>query len=216
MAIVCESNKYIYVSGGKCATTSINNTLRAIRGFKGYEPAHIDADLWKRYNKHLPAKKIKDLIGNDIWNEYFKFTFIRNTYSWVVSSFFFMVKIGMLKGPEDGLMTMENFQQVVDYYKSSVGRRYDDSYPIRSQKVFISDNEGKIIVDWIGRYESLKDDFATLCQKIKIPSIPLSVINTSHNDKVHWKDQYRKNSEAKDFVYNNWKIDIDYFKFELE
>jgi hypothetical protein len=202
--------------GGKCATGSVNGTLLSMPNVTGYEPAQSDPKLYKMYSKHLPAKKIRDMVGIEKWNEYFKFTFVRNTYSWVTSSFFFMVKIRKLKMPPDGIMTMKNFQQVVDYYQSDVGRRHDRSYPIRSQKIFISDTEGNVIVDYFGRLESLQKDFDYVCNRLGLPQRGLPLCNISQSSQSDWRENYRRNPEAKELVYHKWKIDIDYFDFKLE
>lgn len=216
MALVSDSHKFVYVMGGKCATGSVNGTLLSIPGITGFDPARQNANLWRMYSKHLPAKKIREMIGDVKWNEYFKFTFVRNTYPWIVSSFFFMVKIGMLKMPSNKIMTMKNFQEVINYYQSPAGRRHDNSYPIRSQKMFISDESGNVIVDYIGRVETLQKDFNNVCKQINVKSKPLPLCNTSYSSRGDWKIHYIKNPEAQQLIYYKLKIDIDYFKFKLD
>lgn len=215
MASVSDSHKFIYVSGGRCATTSINTSLSHIPGIDSYEPARADPVIWKSYNKHLPAKKIRELIGEEKWNQYFKFTFVRNTYSWIVSSFFFQAQKGTLNMPPSGIMTMKDFQEIADFFQTPGGRRYDDSWPIRSQKCFISDNNYDIIVDYIGRFEFLQDDFNTVCDKIGAARTELPIMNASHASASDWKINYKNNPSAEEFVYEKWKIDIDYFGFKL-
>lgn len=224
MSLVSHSHKFIYPSSGRCGTGSIHGTFRKMEGFSGYDPAKNNKNMWKKYDKHAPARVLKKLINNDkIWNSYFKFTFVRNTYSHVISSYFFWVKIGRSPKPLNGIMDMACFEEVVKYYKTPVGRRYDNMTNIRSQHSFICDEKGKNMMDFVGRFETLQSDFDSICKKINIPPIQLPIQNSSaasnkgkYGSKVHWKEHYRQNPEAQEFVYKHWKRDIDAFKFKLE
>jgi hypothetical protein len=217
MSLVSTSHKFIYPSGGRCATGSIHAALMKIPNFQGSDPARSNPNWWKKYNKHTPLRHIQRMVSEEQWNTYFKFSFVRNTYSHIVSSFFFWTKIGMYKNPKNGIMTMDDFQKAVDYYTTPVGRRHDECTNIRSQHSFISDSDGKILLDFVGHYETLRDDFNHICQQIGVQNIELTKQNASLASKgVHWKEHYRQNPEAKDFVYHWWKRDIDAFDFKLE
>jgi hypothetical protein len=74
------------------------------------------------------------------------------------------------------------------------------------------------MVDFVGRFEYLQEDFNKICKKIGVKPIELTRQNSSvaSRGKVHWKEHYRQNPEAKDFVYKHWKRDIDAFNFQLE
>ena len=40
---------------------------------------------------HMPAQQIKNQLGNDVWNNYFKFCVIRNPFDRLVSEFYFRI-----------------------------------------------------------------------------------------------------------------------------
>jgi len=221
--MVSTSHNFIYVSGGRNATGAIKGALVKIPGLKYYEPAKLNKGDWKKFNKHMPARHIKRVIPKDQWKNCYKFTFVRNTYSWVVSSFFFWVKIGMRPMPKGGIMTMDDFKFAVKYYKSPAGRRHDECSKIRSQLSFISDKNRQGLMDYIGTFESLQDDFNIICREIGINPIQLTVQNSSaasmnkpHSIGIPWREHYHRNANAQEFVYQNWKMDIDHFKFKLE
>lgn len=215
MAMISHSHKFIYVSGGKCATGAIAGILQRNSNLTFFEPANTNSEWWQKYNKHMPARMIQKFVGKEVWDQYFKFTFVRNTYSWIVSSFFFMVKIGMLPKPPKGIMSIKSFKQVLNYYQTPAGRRYDDLSPVRSQKTFISDKNGNVMVDMIGHFESLQEDFDQICSRLSLPQRTLAHCNPSPS-RIPWIEQYRQNKEAQEFVYHHWKQDIDYFKFRLD
>jgi len=223
MARVSNTHKFIYISGGRNATGAINAAIEKIPGVKMFEPAKTNKNLWNKFNKHAPARIVKEIVGNEIWNDYFTFTFVRNTYSWVISSVGFWFKIGRLRAPKDGYLTMDHFREAVKYYKTPIGRRYDNCSEIRSQHSFICDESGNIIIDYVGHFESLQDGFNQICAKIPVKPISLTVQNSSmaslqkkHSIGIHWKEHYRRNPEAQEYVYKHWKRDIDAFGFKLE
>ena len=73
-------------------------------------------------------------------------------------------------------------------------------------------NEGKILVDFIGKFENLQEDFNLICEKIKIKNFELEKINQyNHKDyKLYYSD---KDIEK---VYNLYKRDIEYFGYKFE
>ena len=220
--MVSKSHNFIYVSGGRNATGAVKGALVKIPKLEYFEPAKKNPGDWKKYNKHMPARDIKRVVSPKVWNESFKFTIMRNTYSWVVSSFFFWVKIGMRPMPKNNIMTMDDFEFAVKYYKSPAGRRHDECSDIRSQHSFISDKDGNIILDFVGVFEKLQDSFNAICHAIKVAPIQLTVQNTSaasqnqrHSTGVHWSEHYKQNGYAQEYVYKHWKRDIDAFKFKL-
>lgn len=215
MTIVCTSHNYIYVSGGRCATVSIHDALHSVPGQKQYEPAKITQELWRKYDRHMPARFIKKHVSQLLFDPAFKFTFVRNTYRWVPSLFFFMVKLGMLNRPADGVMKLRDFQQVIAYCKSPAGRRHDDSITIRSQLGFLSDRDGTVLVDFIGRVEHLDDGFLHVCNTIGIKPPKLAHRNSSENASIDWRAHY-ETPGAIGVVEDSWQNDIDYFGFTLD
>jgi len=217
MSMVSKSHKYVYVSGGRNATGSIRAALLTIPDMTHFEPAKLNKGDWRLYDKHMPARHIKRVIGSDLWNKCFKFTFVRNPFSWVVSSFFFWVKVKRSQMPANGIMTMDNFEEVVSYYRTDVGRRYDECSPIRSQHSFICNAKGKVMVDFVGRFENLQSDFDTVCECIGVKPITLLKQNTSQASRgVDWREHYRQNPGAKRLVETHWGRDLKAFNYTLE
>ena len=58
-------------------------------GIIGYRGNNARSSTW--YN-HMPAKEIFDLIGQDTWDRYYKFTVVRNPFDKLISGFFMYEK----------------------------------------------------------------------------------------------------------------------------
>jgi hypothetical protein len=87
-------------------------------------------------------------------------------------------------------------------------------YPMgtpKLQKDNITDENGKIIVDFIGRYETLEQDFKKVCKKLKIQA------NLPHINQSNKKD-YREfyNEKMIKIVEKNFKEDVELFGYEFE
>jgi hypothetical protein len=48
----------------------------------------------KTWTNHMSAEAIKELIGEKIWNSYFKFCVIQNPYDKLISAFHFLTGLG--------------------------------------------------------------------------------------------------------------------------
>lgn len=215
MCLISDSHKFIYLCGGKCATGSIINAIKKDKSVQTYVLEKKNKSDWNKFNKHMPAKIVKKRVGEKKWNDYFKFTFVRNPYDWVSSVFFFHVKRGM-KGyqtPKDGLLKKEHIRLIVDYCKSPIGKRYDNTVNMRTQYGFASNINGDIELNYIGKVENIQYDFDKICKKLKIKSTQLENRNVSSNKTKSYRDRYTP--EARKVVEKYWKQDIKYFNYSF-
>jgi hypothetical protein len=75
----------------------------------------------------------------------------------------------------------------------------------------LTDTKGNIIVDYVGRFESLSDDFDIVCSTLGITAT-LERHNTSkHRDYRSYYDE-----ETKQMVANHWKEDIERFGYTFD
>jgi hypothetical protein len=87
--IISHELKFIFFCVPKTGTTSLEKAL------EGYDES-IDLNngyknLW--VNQHLPPSFMKGFVSSDMWNNYFKFLFVRNPFDWVVSSIKYQAKL---------------------------------------------------------------------------------------------------------------------------
>jgi hypothetical protein len=119
--------------------------------------AHLKAGEYVTLG-HLPAEQFQS---------YFKFSFVRNPWDRIVSEYKYRrypVKI--------------DFKTYLFKHLPAPG--WTDTYcHIIPQHDFLYDETGKLLVDFVGRYETLQADFDTVCTQVGIPPTRLARVNRS-------------------------------------
>ena len=76
---------------------------------------------------------------------------------------------------------------------------------------YLTNKQGEIVTDFIGRFETLQKDFNTICDKIGAPNQKLQHKNkTDHN---HYTEYY--DEESLGIVGDKFKEDIEIFGYRF-
>ena len=144
--------------------------------------------------------------------KYFSFTFVRNPWSRVVSDYSNLRVICEYKTLltdttiKDYLLCVNGYQEI-NHLNNRTGR--GDHF--RSQFEYIHDGTGKVMIDFIGRFENFQQDFNTVCDKIGIPQQPLPHRNKSKHK--HYTEYY--DDETRQLVAEKYSKDIEYFGYKF-
>lgn len=163
-----------------------------------------------RGNKqHRFAKTYKKQIGDKKWNNYFTFTFVRNPWDKMVSQYFYIKK--HIK--EKYKLT---FREFILEFKSCSESEYINGkgIPVKFNPIqlpWILDDDGNCLVDYIGRFENLQQDFHIICDKIGIPRRQLPHLNKTNHK--HYTEYY--DDETRQIVAEKYAKDIEYFGYEF-
>ncbi|KAA6186083.1 sulfotransferase family protein [Thiohalocapsa marina] len=134
---------------GKRAYISEHGIIGA-RGSKGLEQSGWLA--------HMPARKIREGIGEDIWSSYFRFATIRNPYEKAISAYFHQKH--RRRVPIADLATERAAFEVW---------LADDKPPIDRDKFMIGK---QYCLSDVIRFESLLPDLERICSRLGIPFEP--------------------------------------------
>jgi len=119
---------------------------------------------------HIRAVDLRAQLGPAIFNSYFSFAIVRNPWDWQVSLYQFTLKNPLHHQYE----LIEKLGSFDEYLRWRCDRE------IRLQKDFICDNEGQLLVDFVGRFEQIDRDFREVCRRIGV-DVSLPKINVSNS-----------------------------------
>lgn len=168
---------------------------------------------WDKVNKiwmqHATAEQIKNLYCQN-YEDYFSFTFVRNPWCRAVSDYFWMKRnLNLEDSFKNYLLLKGNFDtQRLRYPHLNKEGRGDHILP---QSDFILNSNGEQIVDLIGRFETLQQDFDIVCDKIGIPRKQLPHKNKTNHK--HYTKYY--DDETRQIVAKKYAKDIEYFGYKF-
>lgn len=171
---------------------TLNKFNVKVLGFINYSP----------FPKHSDVHFIIDKIGKDVFDSYFSFGFVRNSWDWQVSVYKYILKS---KNHENHklISSMDDFEEYIKWRCADIRR-------VRFQRDFLYSEEGKPLVDFVGRFENLNDDFQKVCNHLGI-NTSLGRKNVSNT--VPYQENY--NEETKKMVEKTYKRVIDFFGFKF-
>jgi len=170
------SNKYrfLFVHIAKTGGTSVR---AALMPYRWRDPSYYPQWLCSKvsglmghrvvakFPRHAKLIAAQEMLPRDYFNDLFKFVFVRNPWDLQISSFHHIRR----ERPQlmQGIQDFEQFLR----WKLDPSRpwQYHIDTSIERQSNYVIDLNGKVIVDFIGRYESLQDDFNHVCQQVGIP-----------------------------------------------
>jgi hypothetical protein len=208
MVIISHKHKFIYIKSYKTASTSLQIFLSKFCGdddiLTPIEPANTELGIsynkqarnYQGYYSHMGAEEIRNRVGDDIWNQYFRFTFERNPWDKAVS-FYHFYKVNKELD--------EDFDDwIVKWIKRDKGPSNYDLYTI----------DNKIAVDFIGQYKHLERDLKIIFDKINLSLAELPKEKSSYRED---KQDYRSyfNKKTKKLVMKRNKKEILLFGYEF-
>jgi len=199
---VCSIHKFIFVHIPKTAGVSIASAL--------------SMNCLQCHNSAYQIKEIlnKTEFGKKVWQEYFKFSFVRNPWSWVVSNIKYQADyLNVDIDPSMFLTRWMNDKKirVADSFTACMSHNLE-----KCQYTFLSkgdSEDGELLVDFVGKFENLQQDFDYICNKVGMPQKTLLHENKTNQYK-HYSEYY--NEDTKQFIASKFAKDIKYFGYEFE
>lgn len=173
-----------------------------------FNNSRIRKGIWKlnlpgtgNFKSHLTALEIEKKIPSEIFNSFFKFGFVRNPWDWQVSLYFYMKQTETHHQNK----LSENFSTFEEYLEWRV------NYDKHLQKDFYFNDQNESKVDYLGKIESLDEDFKTICEKIGLDN------EIGHSNKSTRSSDYQKyyNSYTKNLVGDHFAEDIQLFNYDF-
>ncbi len=161
----------------------------------------------KFFTEH-PHPKINDVrkfLGDEIWNSYFKFAFVRNPWSLVVSRYHWN-KRGVDCSKQDFKIFLTKYCSKEAYWGPA-------HYYVNDLQQNYTCINGQISLDYIGKIETLHDDFKFILNKLNLPYVDLPKSKSSFKPKYfrHYTEYYTE--DLIDLVSKYFSKDIKDFEY---
>ncbi len=166
---------------------------RGPQNFRIEHPKKPQRKLWRKllgrperywhesvgFYEHMPAWRVRDYVGEDVWRRYYKFAFDRNPWDRQISWYFYKTKT---KGARP---SFESFM-------ASRRRAYVDNHELYMQ-------DGALALDFLGRYESLEADLAMALSEIGVKgglAVPETNVSPDKATRADYRSYYTPRTEA--------------------
>ncbi len=209
--LLSHSHRFLFVHTIRAAGTAIAQTLEPY----GHKPPQ---GRWNRalsklglvqdptriqLREHETALGAKKLLPPEVFDTYYKFAFVRNPWSWLVSVWM------RLKTTEShrhhAAVAPLDFPDYVDW---EIERNQ------RHQHLFVCDERHRVIVDFVGRLESLERDFEQVCRQITVPVRPLEKVGGRKREHQDYRAYYDDGLREK--VARHWARDVELFGYAFD
>lgn len=221
--LVSHSHRFIYTKTLKTAGTSVEsyferfcmpndewtesharNAYVSESGIVGFRGDNMPANC--RWWNHMPAALIKDRVGKEIWENYFKFCVVRNPYDKVVSAFYFFRRMSNAALAESNDLDRERAQ--FEHWLLHMRQ-----IPIDRDKYLI---DGEFCLDEVVRYETLAADLERICDRLRVSWEPAALPTFKSGIRPNYAkavDLYTDISRK--IVKNAYAFELDFFKYDF-
>ena len=186
--------KCIFIHIPKTAGTSVSRTLFN-RGSR-----HV------AYFEYEKANRRK-------FNQYFKFSFVRNPWDRLVSTFFYLKRGGMghmdKHWAEQNLAAFDDFESFVHNWVTK--KNVWSWVHFVPQHHFICDDKLNVKMDFVGRMECIQSDFSHVAEKIDSPA---QLVRTNVGSHDNYRDYY--DAETRKIVADVYEKDIALFGYQFD
>jgi hypothetical protein len=207
--IISHKFRYIFFAIPKTGTHSVRQALRQHMGAQDLE--QVGLFVQKKFpfpefrdigHGHLSALQIRPVLGEEVFSSYTKFAFVRNPFDRFVSYCAFMGR------------NSNQFDSDPSGFMRYVIRelRPFDHLLFQPQHSFITDADGKVAMDVLGRNESMQASFDTICGITGMPETRLDRVNATQRRSYH--EYYDRDliSRVSDF----YRRDLELFDYRFE
>jgi len=212
--LISYSHKFLFVHVPKAAGVSVTQSLapyahrpeelpinRWLNRVWVHSNLVLGPHTWRWFRLHHSAQTIRRHLPARIYDGLFKFAFVRNPWDTAVSYYHYCVE----QPSHHRHKLVVRLGSFTEYIKWRADRKP------HLQADLVCDRHDNLLVDFLGHYETLEDDFRRICRRIGVPA-QLSRLNTSrHRD---YRSYY--NDSTIELVATRWRRDIDLFGYTFD
>src|SRR5262249_28630742 len=133
---------------------------------------------------HYTAWEYRVIFGRSDFNSYFKFAFVRNPWDRLYSAYSYLKDGGW--NENDRIWAAENLAEISDFNvfvnEWLTPERLDAHIHFWPQSRFICDGAGRPLIDYLGYFEMIENDFNHVAKRMQVPATLEHVNASKRND----------------------------------
>ncbi|MCB1614850.1 MAG: sulfotransferase family 2 domain-containing protein [Pseudomonadales bacterium] len=221
---ISNSQRFIFVHIMKTGGTSVSSCLADTLAWNDIslggtqKDTHNNAFYRKQFGlaKHSRAEAIASVIGQQTWNDYFSFAFVRHPYSRAISLYRFAARLANSNAdkpdaPANKMPIVQAFNNTATFSGFIGQLNAENALGIQLQKHWVTDKNGNTIVNFVGRYENIGDDYRYIAERLHLPQQQLPQKNPSGKTAVPTLTH-----TDYDLLFELFREDIAFFDYDAE
>ncbi|WP_133718609.1 sulfotransferase family 2 domain-containing protein [Methylocaldum gracile] len=163
-----------------------------------------------KFPRHAKIIAAKEMLPREVFESLFKFAFVRNPWDLQVSSYHH------IRRERPQLITHIDSFEAFLRWKLDPARppQYHADMSTELQSDYVIDLHGNTVVDFLGRYEFLAEDFETACKRIGIKTPKLPHSRKATDRRKDYRDYY--NDVTAQLVADHYRPDIERFGYRFD
>jgi hypothetical protein len=182
--LISHSHRFAFVHVPKTAGSSVGLALKPhadrVDGYwanrwlaaVGIHVNHLAPVRYRKFRPHVSAAVLEAWLPPEVFAGLFKFAFVRNPWDLLVSSYHYLKSKPMHRRSR----LVRSLPSFADYVEYEIRRGQ------LLQTRLVCDRQGRLLVNFVGRYESLASDFEFICRQIGIDATLRRVNATVRGD----------------------------------
>ncbi len=194
-----KKTKSLFIHIPKVAVSSIEKALYGTKGKVGHS-------------------SVMELLSKDptCLDNVYSFAFCRHPFDRFVSAYEYLKQGGLNQydkaWAEENILPYNSFKSfVMSLNDETQKQKILNWMHFKPQYLFVCNEKNNIVVDFIGTYENLENDFNTLAKQLSL--------NTSlpHENRTDQRKDYRQyyDDETLQIVYRTYKVDFELFNYTV-
>ena len=205
--IISHKHRFIFFAVPRTATHAVRQALRP----------YLDEDDWEQQalfgkqsipvpevaaigHGHVSFQQISACLPVETLSSYFKFGFVRNPFDRFVSTCFFLNRHNQrFVGNE------------VEFMRQAINKvRFRQRVLARPQYRLLTDEHDRLMMDYVGHYETLQESFDEICRQTGLTPSILSRKNASQ----HQRYECYYDASLKELVVEYYRKDFQFFGYD--
>ncbi|MCW1327289.1 sulfotransferase family protein [Campylobacter jejuni] len=155
-------------------------------------------------------------LDKDRFNSYFSFGFVRNPYDRVVSAYYYLKNSGGNtydeKWAKENIYKYNSFEEfVLNFQNDNEQIKILNWQHFTPQYKYLCDDNKNILVNFIGKFENINDDFNEI---LSILNIKRTLVHTNKSKHLDYKNYYNNKTYA--IIREIYKDDFEIFDYDME